>query len=175
MSKGNQTGATGVETTGVETTGVETTAKNFKTIGSVTLSNTEQEHYEKLLNQLNEALGGGNDPVVFAKLRKGMKFKVKGVATRPYKAKNRNTGEEENRVAVSITTTVGVQVNPKHFASLDDIEVGIGTSKEDVAAFVAYHSSKDTEFEVIKYTPSSGKWEDEKNPYVAEYAEFRAN
>lgn len=172
MSKGNQTVTTDATDA---TTGAETTAKNFKTIGTVTLSNKEQEHYEKLLNQLNEALGSGDDPVVFAKLRKGMKFKVKGVATRAYKAKNRNTGAEEDRVAVSVTTNVGVQINPKHFASLDDMEVGIGTTKEDVAAFVAYHSSKETEFEVTKYTASSGEWDNKENPYVPEYAEFKVN
>lgn len=164
MSKGNQTVAT--DTT-VATTGTETAVKNFKTIGSVTLTKEQDDKYQELLNQLNES--GADNAIVRATLRKGMQFKVTGIATDTFDTTDRNNNPV-TRVVVRISTNVGAQILPKHFASLEDLDVTIGTSKEDVAAFVAYHSIKGTEFAVKKFTPKEGTFG--KDDYVAEYAEL---
>lgn len=162
MSKGNQTVATDTAATGAETT-----VKNFKTIGKVTLTQEQDDMYQKLLNQLNES--GADDNIVRATLRKGMKFKVTDIATDDFDTTDRN-GNPVTRVVVRICTNVGAQILPKHFASLEDLEVTIGTTKEDIAAFVAYHSIQGTEFEVKKYTPKQGTYG--QDDYVPEYAEL---
>ena len=164
MSKENQTVAT--DTT-VATTGAETAVKNFKTIGSVTLTKEQDDKYQKLLNQLNES--GADDTVVRATLRKGMKFKVTDIATDTFETTDRNNNPV-TRVVVRICTNVGAQILPKHFASLENLDVTIGTSKEDIAAFVAYHSVEGTEFEVKKFTPKQGTFGQDN--YVPEYAEL---
>ena len=160
MSKTNQTVTT------VATNASETTVKNFKTIGGVTLMEEQNEKYEKFLNQLETS--GAEDTIVRAALRKGMKFKVTGITTDKFDTKDRN-GTDVTRVIVRICTNIGAQVLPKHFVSLDT-EVTIGTSKEDIAAFVAYHSVEETEFEVKKYTPKQGTYG--TDDYVPEYAEI---
>lgn len=163
MSKENQTVAA------VAVDAAETAVKNFKTIGSVTLTKEQDDKYQKLLNQLNES--GADDTVVRAALRKGMKFKVTDIATTNFDTTDRS-GNDVTRVVVRICTNVGAQILPKHFASLEDVDVTIGTSKEDIAAFVAYHSVEGTEFEVKKYTPKQGTYD--TDGYVPEYAEIVA-
>jgi hypothetical protein len=146
---------------------VEATVKNFKTIGSVTFTEEQDTMYKKLLNQLDES--GADDTIVRATLRKGIKFKVTGIATDNFDTTDRD-GNPVNRVVVRVCTNVGAQILPKHFASLEDLDVTIGTSKEDIAAFVAYHSVEGTEFEVKKFTPKQGTFG--QDDYVPEYAEL---
>lgn len=141
--------------------------KNFKTIGSITFTEEQDAMYQNLLNQLDES--GADDTVVRATLRKGMKFKVTGIATDNFDTTDRN-GNPVNRVVVRICTNVGAQILPKHFASLEDLDVTIGTSKSDIAGFVAFHSIENTEFEVKKYTPKQGTFG--QDDYVPEYAEL---
>lgn len=96
--------------------------------------------------------------IVYKEPKAGMEFTIKGTQVNTFNGVR--NGETTELHSVKISCSNGISLPPAFFSDVDG-EVSIGTTKNDIATFVAYHKLKKTPFTLSTYKAKVGKYGDD--------------